>query len=235
MHTFGRHNSISYYLSIAVISLYFTNISLAYISYQLNEKIVTESQEKYFLRLEKKEEQNQQIRKIKEVKKLKKLKKLQVKQAKKEILKILSTHRTGLNKKQLRQTAEAIHKEGKKYGFDPLFLLAIIKAESTFNNWAVSSVGARGLMQLMPLTAKEIAIETKINWEGKKTLNNPLVNVKMGIYYLDKMESKFGNMQLALEAYNYGPRKLNKWLNKGILPTRYSRKVFNIYDALKKG
>ncbi len=232
MHAFVSHNRFNYYLSIAVISLYFTNLSLTYISYQVNEKIITAGQEKYFLRLEKKEEQNQKFKKFQEIKRLKKLKEHQVK---KEIYNILSTHRTGLNLKQLRQTAEAIHQEGQKYGFDPLFLLAIIKAESTFNNWAVSNVGARGLMQLMPVTAKEIASETKINWEGKRTLNNPLVNVKMGIYYLDKMEAKFGNLQLALEAYNNGPKKLNKWLNRGILPTQYSRKVFNIYDALKKG
>ena len=68
MHSFVSHNRFNYYLSIAVISLYFTNISLTYLSYQVNDKIITAAQEKYFLRLEKKEKQNQQIKKIQETK-----------------------------------------------------------------------------------------------------------------------------------------------------------------------
>ena len=156
-------------------------------------------------------------------------------EVKKKVLNILSRKQTGLNSYHVRQTARVIHQEAKKYEYDPMFLMAIIMTESSFYNRAVSNVGARGLMQLMPFTAKEIAFETELQWEGKKTLYNPLLNVKMGIYYLGKMENKFGNLQLALEAYNNGPRRLNRMLNRGFLPTRYSSKVFGAYERLKQG
>ncbi len=220
MTTFGNHKSLTFYLSVITICLFSANISLTYLSYQVNDKILKDGQEKYFHKLEKKVEQDRLVKEH---------------QAKKKIYNILSQYRTGLNSHKLRQTARVIHQEGKKYGYDPMLLVAIIKTESTFNNWAVSNVGARGLMQLMPVTAREIANETKLNWEGKRMLYDPLVNVKMGSYYLDKMDKKFGNLQLALEAYNNGPRRLYKYLNKGYLPTRYSNKVFGFYEKLKKG
>ncbi len=155
-------------------------------------------------------------------------------EVKKKVFSILSKYHTGLNSYQLRQTARVIHQESKKFGYDPMFLVAVIMTESSFYNWAVSNVGARGLMQLMPLTAKQIAYETELQWEGEKTLYNPLLNVKMGTYYLGKMENKFGNLQLALEAYNNGPKRLSRMLNRGFLPTRYSSKVFSAYEKLKQ-
>lgn len=220
MTTFGNHKSLTFYLSVLTIWLYFANISLALLLFRLNDRIINEGRERYFFRLEKKAAQAGAMKDY---------------QAKKKIHNILTKYRTGLNPYQMRQTARVIHQEGKKYGFDPMLLVAIIKTESTFYNWAVSSVGARGLMQLMPRTAKQIASETNLNWEGKNTLYDPLKNVKMGIYYLDKMEEKFGNLQLALEAYNNGPRRLNNFLNKGFLPTRYSNKVFGFYKRIKDG
>lgn len=220
MTTFGNHKSFTFYLSVLTIWLYFANISLALLLFRLNDRITDEGREKYFFRLEKKAAQDEVMKDY---------------LAKKRIHSILSKYRTGLSAHQMRQTARTIHQEGKKYGFDPMLLVALIKTESTFYNWAISNVGARGLMQLMPRTAKQIASETNLNWEGKDTLYDPLKNVKMGIYYLDKMEEKFGNLQLALEAYNNGPKRLNDFLNKGFIPTRYSNKVFGFYERLKDG
>lgn len=213
-----NHKNSTFILSIITVCLYFAHISLAYISYQVNDRILEDAKEKYFVKLEKRIEQNKLLKEY---------------EVKKKIFNILSKFHTGLSSSQLKQTVRVIHQEGKKYGYDPMLLVAIIIAESSFYNRAVSNVGARGLMQLMPFTAKQIAFETKLRWEGENTLYDPLMNVKMGIYYLDKMESKFGNLQLALEAYNNGPKRLNKMLNRGYLPTHYSNKVFNFYERIR--
>lgn len=220
MTIFGKHKSSTFNMSVAFICLYFVQVTVAYSSYQVNNKIIENEKEKYFQKLEKKKEQAKLMAEY---------------NTKKKVYNILSRYRTGLKEFQLRETARAIHEEGKKYGYDPMFLVALIMTESSFYNWAVSRVGARGLMQLMPVTAREIAHETDLRWEGKKTLYNPMLNVKMGIYYLGKMESEFGNLQLALEAYNNGPRRLSRMLSRGFLPTRYSSKVFGAYEKIKQG
>jgi soluble lytic murein transglycosylase len=230
MNIFGSYKNLTFTLSVAFVCLYFANLSLAFISYQVNDRIFTYEKEKYFLRIAKSMEQARLLKENEVKKRL-----MKENEVKRKTFNVLSKYRTGLNPVQLRQTARVIHQEGKKFGYDPMFLVALIVTESSAYNWAVSNVGARGLMQLMPFTAEEIASETALQWKGKKTLYDPLLNIKMGTYYLGKMESKFGNLQLALEAYNQGPKRLNKMLNRGYLPTRYSNKVFSAYERIKQG
>ena len=122
--------------------------------------------------------------------------------------------------------------ESKKYGYDPLFLTALIITESSFYNWAKSKRGARGLMQLKPATAVALASETSLNWKGTRTLYDPKKNIALGAYYLNKMVARFGNLSLALEAYNHGPSRLRKYLRKGYQPKRYSRKVLKNYKKI---
>jgi len=220
MAVFGNYKNSTFYLSVVFVCFYFAHLSFNYISYQVNDRILRNVEEKYLLRLDKNIEQTKLLKEH---------------EVKKKVFNILSSYHTGLDSHKLRQTSRVIYQEGKKYGYDPMLLVAVIRTESSFYNWAKSNVGARGLMQLMPFTAREIADETELQWKGKKTLYNPTVNVKMGTYYLDKMENRFGNMQLALEAYNNGPRGLNRMLNKGFLPTRYSNKVFGNYERIKQG
>ena len=94
-------------------------------------------------------------------------------------------------------------------------LNALIQQESGGNPTAVSSVGARGLMQLMPKTAVEVARE--IGMDGFKVdwLDNPEINQLLGTYYLDKQLEKFGgNVPMALAAYNAGPHRVDQWRKK---------------------
>ena len=146
---------------------------------------------------------------------------------------IISKHYTGLDEKSAVRIPELILVESKKYGYDPLFLTALIITESSFYNWAKSNRGARGLMQLRPATAIALASETHLKWLGTRTLFDPEKNIALGAYYLNKLVSRFGNLTLALEAYNHGPSRLSKYLRKGYQPKRYSKKVLKNYRKIR--
>jgi soluble lytic murein transglycosylase-like protein len=104
--------------------------------------------------------------------------------------------------------AEAIVKEAAVQGYDPLFVAAVIKSESTFNATARSNKGAQGLMQIMPATGAWLA-EKESMPRGK--LTNPGHNLKLGISYLKQLEAEFaGNRVFTLVAYNWGPGHLER-------------------------
>ena len=150
-----------------------------------------------------------------------------------KIRKVISRYYTGLDEENDSRIPEWILIESKKYGYDPLFLTALIITESSFHNWAKSNRGARGLMQLKPATAVALASETRLKWKGTRTLFDPEKNIALGAYYLNKMVSRFGDLTLALEAYNHGPSRLSRYLRKGYQPKRYSRKVLKNYREIR--
>ena len=141
-------------------------------------------------------------------------------------------YKTGLKISYINNLSGLIVHESKKYGYDPLLLTAVIITESSFNNWARSNRGALGLMQIRPATGKELAAEVSVQWQGTPSLYNPETNIALGAYYLNKLYLHFGDLGLALEAYNHGPSRLKGYLKKGYQPTRYSRKVFKHYGRL---
>jgi soluble lytic murein transglycosylase-like protein len=90
---------------------------------------------------------------------------------------------------------------------DPLLITSLIKQESGFKGSALSSVGAVGLMQLMPFTAVEVDEETPIN-----ELRDPKTNIRIGSLYLASLMEKYNNNAIyALSAYNAGPNRVAKW------------------------
>lgn len=113
----------------------------------------------------------------------------------------------------------ALHlvQEAEAHGFRPEFVLSLIQTESSFKLDARSNVGARGLMQLMPVTAHYIA--RKSHYEGfkkAKDLFNPYINISLGIRYLEYLREKFdSNEEHFLAAYNMGPSKLLQHLSRG--------------------
>ena len=141
-------------------------------------------------------------------------------------------YKKGLKISHINNLSGLIVHESKKYGYDPLLLTAVIITESSFNNWARSNRGALGLMQIRPATGKELAAEVSVQWQGTPSLYNPETNIALGAYYLNKLYLHFGDLGLALEAYNHGPSRLKGYLKKGYRPTRYSRKVFKHYGRL---
>ncbi|MGI6525165.1 MAG: lytic transglycosylase domain-containing protein [Bdellovibrionota bacterium] len=96
--------------------------------------------------------------------------------------------------------------------YDPLFVTAVIFAESNFKNKARSRVGARGLMQLMPDTARDVCKLTNTKWRGESGLDTPDYNIFLGINYLKFLSSEFygNNLEHVLIAYNWGLGKFNR-------------------------
>ena len=93
---------------------------------------------------------------------------------------------------------------------DPLYVAAVIAIESRFSSNARSGVGATGLMQLMPMTAGEVAERYNLeNHAGR--LTDPRANIRLGIRYLKELEQRYnGNRFLALSAYNWGPGNVDQ-------------------------
>ncbi len=137
-----------------------------------------------------------------------------------------------MSPERIQQIQKSILAESKIYDFDPLFLTALIITESSFNSKARSNKGAIGLMQIIPRTGAALALEKNMHWKGHPTLYNPQENIALGTYYLNKLHTRFGDLNLALEAYNHGPTKLDKYLKRGYQPRKYSKKVFQIYEMI---
>lgn len=101
---------------------------------------------------------------------------------------------------------------------DITLVAAVIKAESNFRPDAVSNADARGLMQLRPNTAREVArgLGHKVDDSFLEKLFEPEYNIILGTRYLAAMHKQFGGDEiLALAAYNAGPAKLRSWLDEG--------------------
>ncbi len=93
-------------------------------------------------------------------------------------------------------------------------LLALSRQESGFYASAISPAGARGLMQVMPSTAKATARKIDFNYQGRKSLTEPGTNIRIGSAYLREVMDRFGdNRILAFAAYNAGPHRVTKWLS----------------------
>ncbi len=133
-------------------------------------------------------------------------------------------------KKYTRKISNAIMVESKKHSFDPVFLMAVIENESSFNPEIVGSFGEIGLMQITPDTAKWIAKKYNIPFSGAKSLKNPVTNIALGSAYLSYLREKFGfKSQLYLAAYNMGSRKVQRFLAQQKLPKQYPTRVMQRY------
>lgn len=97
--------------------------------------------------------------------------------------------------------------------FEKILPLSIIRRESEFDPEVISPVGARGLMQLMPKTAQEMAGKIGVPYSRKRLISDPTYNVRLGIAYLNELSERFGgNIILVAAAYNAGPTRLDRWL-----------------------
>ncbi|MBR9991292.1 MAG: lytic transglycosylase domain-containing protein [Gemmatimonadetes bacterium] len=121
-----------------------------------------------------------------------------------------------------RDLAEDIYDIAREENIAPKLAFGLVRTESTFNEKAVSHVGARGLTQVMPRTAAWLVPGT-----STEDLYDRHTNLRLGFQYLDQMIDKYkGDVRLALLAYNRGPGTVDKVLKRGGNPDNgYADKV----------
>jgi len=140
-----------------------------------------------------------------------------------------------------------IEKYSIQYKVDPLLTVAVIKVESNFNPNAKSKKGAIGLMQIMPLTAKELS-EKYLNLKdfSEEKLYNPEYNIMLGVFYIKILSDMFNNnINLVLASYNAGLGNVQKWHQENPIieydsyempfkeTKNYVSKIDKIYTTLK--
>ena len=101
------------------------------------------------------------------------------------------------------------------YELDPALLAAVIYQESKFEPDVRSSSGAVGLMQLLPATAKGIALRTGGSRFRVEDLYDPEINVRYGAWHLRHLLNRYGDERTALAAYNAGQRNVDSWRARG--------------------
>ena len=142
-----------------------------------------------------------------------------------------------------------------KYQVEENLIFALIKAESNFDKDSVSNKGAIGLMQLMEETAIDVANKNNIELDEENIREDLLKidkNIDIGTKYLGMMLDRYGNIEIALAAYNAGIGTVDNWIEKGIINSDgsnienipyketniYVRKIlrdYKIYSSLYEG
>ncbi len=113
-----------------------------------------------------------------------------------------------------------VQKYAQEYNVDENLIYALIKAESNFNSKAKSSKDAIGLMQLMESTAQDVCKKTDLQIssdELSEKLLEPDININIGTKYLSILIQKYGNIEIAITAYNAGIGTVDTWIEKGII------------------
>ena len=162
----------------------------------------------------------------------------------KELVKIFSvvkSHRPDITEAEAWRVSEVILEESAKHQLDPLMVLAVIQVESGFQYAMVSPMGARGIMQIMPETGKFLS-ETLSGEYGfraasfrPESLDDPLLNIRLGVFYLHGLTKQFASLNLALLAYNAGPAEIQNRLDNNLdFTDDYANLVIETYQSYKK-
>jgi soluble lytic murein transglycosylase-like protein len=138
---------------------------------------------------------------------------------------------TGLSRAQIERVSRVVIAEADRTGFTPGLIAALIHVESSGRNFAISRAGALGLMQIKPDTARAVAERQGIEWQGPQMLFDPALNVRLGVDYLAELYRRFGDIELALTAYNWGPTYISELLQAGReIPDDYAQRVLRYYQ-----
>ena len=105
-----------------------------------------------------------------------------------------------------------VEKYAKEYNLEPTLVFGVIRTESDFDVYAVSSADAKGLMQITDETASDCAKKIKMKNYTSDMLFDPETNIKLGCYYLNYLIGKYKHVSNALAAYNGGPGNADDWI-----------------------
>ncbi len=144
--------------------------------------------------------------------------------------------------------AGLVDASARRFDIDPLLLYALMRQESRYDPRAVSSAQARGLTQVIPSTARDIAARLGYQNFSVEQLFQPAVSIEFGAYYLSAQLGRFNNLWLALAAYNGGPGNAQRWRDQfgvddpdlfvELIPLRetqaYVRLVYGFYGAYRQ-
>lgn len=112
---------------------------------------------------------------------------------------------------------ELVFKYAQEYDVDPYLVFALMRVESQFEPEATSASGARGLMQIMPDTARWSARQLGMTGFTEDQLDDPEINIKLGCWYVSDLSREFrGRLPVVLAAYNAGRGNVREWLITGI-------------------
>lgn len=140
-----------------------------------------------------------------------------------------------LSSKERLELASIITEQAELHNLDPLLVIALIHVESTFNTNAQSHKGAKGLMQLLPNTARYINKKTDKGIPENSNLFDAKTNIALGTAYMEYLLNKTnGNLEYALAAYNMGPANMFRAKRENKMPKAYSNKVLKEYAKLQK-
>jgi soluble lytic murein transglycosylase len=157
------------------------------------------------------------------------------------IYSIVRWHRPDITEAEAWELSEVIWEESSSYGLDPMLVLAVIDVESKFQYGAVSPAGARGIMQILPYVAKSLVQKMGHQRSQAKPfkpefLDDPVLNIKLGVYYLHDLKKSFRNLTHTLIAYNMGPTETKNRLENDIdLSEEYATMVLAAYRQYKDG
>jgi transglycosylase-like protein with SLT domain len=154
---------------------------------------------------------------------------------------IVKANRPDIGDGEVWEMADVIRQECIKHNLDPILVLALIQVESGFQFKAVSPMGARGIMQIMPDVAQGLAQESGLRPHSDalrfrpEFLDDPLFSIKLGVYYLHDLKKSFRDVSTTLVAYNLGPTELRNRLDNNIeFSNDYATTVLSTYQRLQK-
>ena len=149
---------------------------------------------------------------------------------------VVKLNRPEISDAEAWKVSDAILEESAKHNLDPILIAALIEVESGFQSAAISPMGARGIMQIMPEVGRAIAREVGLREDSgydafrPEHLDDPVLNIKLGIYYLYGLKKIFRSLNHALVAYNVGPTAMRNHLeNETEVPIEFANAVLSVY------
>ena len=113
-------------------------------------------------------------------------------------------------------------------------ILSIIRQESEFDTSANSRVGAQGLMQLMPYTAKTVAKQAKLSYSKSKLTKSPEYNINLGSFYIAGLILEYdGSYPFSMAAYNAGPNRVKTWRRVNGDPSKGQLSYINWIEQIR--